>query len=113
MITPPLTDWQTFVMIIALALGIMATRFIPFLLFTSREKLPQSILYLGSVLPHAAMAMLLVYCIKDISLFQSPHGAPEALAILFTGLMQWRWNNVLASIAGGTVMYMGMVQGVF
>lgn len=109
-----LGDWETFATAAALAAGIMATRFIPFLLFARRrQRLPAAILYLGGALPHASMAMLLVYCLKEVSPATAPHGLPEALGILFTGLLHvWR-KNVLASIAGGSIFYMFLVQKVF
>lgn len=109
-----LGTWETFATAAALAAGIMATRFIPFLLFSRRKKqLPAALLYLGGALPHASMAMLLIYCLKDVSPLAAPHGAPEALAILFTGLVHYWRKNVLVSIAGGTILYMVLVQKVF
>ncbi len=109
----PLSDWQTFVMTLALSAGIVATRAIPFLLFSRKENLPQWVLYLGKALPNASMTMLLVYCLKDVTPFEYAHGAPEALGLLFTaGLHLWR-GNVLLSIAGGTLFYMLLVQRVF
>ena len=108
-----LSSWETFVTAVMLSLGIIATRAVPFLLFSNKDKLPPWVLYLGGALPHASMAMLLVFCLKDIRLFHAPHGLPELLALLFTaGLHVWR-NNVLLSIAGGTVCYMMLVQHVF
>lgn len=108
-----LDNWQTFITALCLALGIMATRFLPFLLFTSKDKLPPVIVYLGRALPHASMTMLLVYCLKDAPILDAPHGVPEVLGILFTGALQlWR-KNVLLSIAGGTLFYMALVQRVF
>ena len=113
MTTPPLTDWQTFVTAVALAAGIMLTRFIPFLLFSSKRKLPDVILYLGGALPHASMTMLLVYCLKEVSLTAWPHGLPEALGIAFTGAIHAWKKNALISIGGGTLFYMLLVQQVF
>jgi len=111
--TPHLTNWQTFVTAIALAAGIIATRFVPFVLFARKEKLPRWILYLGGALPHASMAMLLVYCLKEVKPLEYAHGLPELVAVAFTaGMHLWR-NNVLLSIAGGTVFYMILVQKVF
>ncbi len=108
-----LPDWETFVTAAALSLGIIATRAIPFLLFTNRDKLPRVVLYLGGALPHASMAMLLVYCLKDVSLFSGERGLPEALGLLFTGAVYWWRKNVLLGIAGGTAFYMFLVQKVF
>lgn len=111
--TAHLNDTDTFITAIALAVGIMLTRFLPFLLFSRKDRLPSAVLYLGGALPHACMAMLLVYCLKDVSLLAAPHGVPEALGIVFTiGLHVWR-KNVMLSIAGGTLFYMFLVQKVF
>lgn len=113
MTAPLLNNWETFVMVAAMALGIMATRFLPFLLFSRKDRIPDTVSYLGSALPHAAMAMLLVYCLKDVKPLASPHGLPEALALAFTaGLELWR-RNILLSIAGGTIGYMLLVQKIF
>ena len=109
----PLSHWETFVTAVALALGIMATRFLPFLLFSRKDKLPRVVSYLGGALPHASMAMLLVYCLKDVSLLQGEHGVPEALGLVFTGAVYWWRKNVLLGIAGGTLFYMFLVQKVF
>jgi branched-subunit amino acid transport protein AzlD len=107
-----LSDWETFITAVALSLGIAATRFLPFLLFTRKDRLPRVVLYLGGALPHASMAMLLVYCMKDVSVFSGSHGVPEALGLAFTGAVYlWR-KNVLLGIAGGTVFYMFLVQKV-
>lgn len=111
--TPPLDDFQTLVMVLALSAGIVLTRFSPFLLFRRGEKLPGGILYLGGALPHASMTLLLVYCLKDVSLFSGSHGLPEVLGILFTaGVYLWR-RNILLGIAGGTLFHMALVQFVF
>lgn len=112
--SPNLSDWETFLTAVALSLGIVATRALPFLLFTRRDRRPpRVVLYLGGALPHASMAMLLVYCLKDVSLPHAPHGLPEALALLFTGAIYvWR-RNVLLGIAGGTLFYMFLVQKIF
>lgn len=111
--TPPLDNTETFVTVLALAVGIALPRFLPFLLFSEKRKLPAGIRYLGAVLPHASMAMLLIYCLKHVAPAQPPHGLPEALGLIFTVLVHlWR-GNVLLSIAGGTVFYMLLVQRVF
>lgn len=113
---PPVTrlgDLETLITALALAAGIMLTRFTPFLLFARRQKLPETVLYLGGALPHASMTLLLVYCLKDVAPATFPYGIPEAAGVLFTALLQLWKKNVLASIAGGTVFYMLLVQFVF
>lgn len=108
-----LTNVETLITILAVALGTMATRFLPFLLFPDHREPPKAVTYLGKVLPPAMMGLLVVYCLKNVSLLSSPHGIPEALAILSIVLLH-RWkNNVLLSIGGGTAVYMLLVQLVF
>ena len=85
-------------------------RFLPFALFAKGT--PKLILYLGDVLPYSIMAMLVVYCLKNISVLSAPHGLPEAISVAVVVLLhKWR-HNTLLSILGGTVCYMVFVQGV-
>ena len=108
-----LTPVQTTMIILAVALGTILTRFIPFLLFPDSKKPPKVIVYLGKVLPAAMMGLLVVYCFKNISLTAAPHGIPEAIAVAVIVILH-RWkNNVLLSIGGGTAVYMALVQLVF
>lgn len=108
-----LTNAETLVTILAVALGAMATRFLPFFLFPDHREPPKVVSYLGKVLPPAMMGLLVIYCLKNVSFLSSPHGIPEALAILVIVLLH-RWkNNVLLSIGGGTAVYMLLVQAVF
>lgn len=99
--------------VIIMALVTAAIRFLPFIIFGKNQKTPAIINYLGKVLPHAIMAMLVVYCLKNVS-FKSAGGfLPELIAGLVTsGLYVWK-RNTLLSIAAGTVLYMVLVQLVF
>ncbi|MDO5291543.1 MAG: branched-chain amino acid transporter permease [bacterium] len=108
-----LTPLETLIMILAIALGTMFTRFLPFLVFPEHKEPPKVILYLGKVLPASMMGLLVVYCLKDVSLTQTPYGVPEILAILCIVLLHKWKGNVLLSILGGTVLYMILVQLVF
>ena len=100
-------------LIVVMALVTMATRFLPFLIFGEHRKTPELILYLGKVLPCAIMGMLVVYCLKDISLLSKPFGLPEIIScVVVAALHVWKRNS-LFSIGGGTVCYMLLVQLVF
>ena len=100
-------------LIVAAVLVTMATRFIPFLIFGEKRKTPPMIEYLGTILPCAIMGMLVVYCMKDISLLSAPYGLPEIIAcVVVAALHVWKRNS-LFSIGGGTVCYMLLVQLVF
>ena len=99
---------------IAIAAAVTAAlRFLPFLIFGENRKTPAIIAYLGRVLPFAIMGMLVVYCLKDVSLTAMPFGIPEAIGCAaVAGLHIWK-RNTLLSIGGGTVVYMLLVQFVF
>ena len=100
-------------LIVVAVLVTMATRFLPFLIFGEIRKTPPIIEYLGKVLPFAIMGMLVVYCLKDISVLSFPYGLPELLACAAVVVLHvWKRNSLL-SIGGGTVCYMLLVQLVF
>ena len=108
-----ITVWQAVVTIAVVALGTMVTRFLPFLVFPESKNPPRLIDYLGKVLPFAMTGLLVVYSLKDVSLTSGSHGIPEAIAMAaIVALHVWR-HNMLLSIAGGTVLYMLLVQLVF
>lgn len=71
------------------------------------------VVILGTVLPPAVFGLLVVYCLKDVSLFAGSHGIPEMISIAAVmGLHIWK-RQMLLSIAGGTLCYMMLVQLVF
>lgn len=104
---------QRMIIIFMAVIGTMLTRFLPFFLFPSGKETPKYIRYLGKVLPAAVFGMLVVYCLKDVSIFEGAHGIPEFLAIgLVTLSYLWK-RQMLISIAGGTIFYMFLIQTVF
>lgn len=108
-----MTLTQQIVTIALCAFGTMITRFLPFIVFRSDKPTPKYIQYIGNALPPAIFGMLIIYCLKDVSLFGGSHGIPEAIAIIAViALHLWK-RNMLLSIAGGTVCYMLLVQFVF
>ncbi len=99
--------------IIVAAMATVLTRAIPFLLFGGGRKIPQAVTYLGGILPHAVMAALLVYCLKEITFTSSGLWLHEIVAVLLTATIH-RWKrNTLLSIGVGTVAYMLLSQGFF
>ena len=94
-------------------LGTMATRFLPFLVFSEKRPTPPYVQYLGRALPAAIFGMLVVYCLRNVSLFSGGHGIPEAIAIVVTVVLHLWKRQMLLSIAGWTVVYMLLVQNLF
>ena len=84
-------------------------RGIAFLVFGGKRGTPAFVAWLGKVLPHAVMGMLLVYCLKDVSLAAFPFGLPELFACAIVVLLHvWKRNSLL-SIGIGTASYMIIV----
>ena len=108
-----MNNTQIVISILLLTLGTMLTRFLPFAVFRENKEAPKFVQYLGKALPAAIFSMLVVYCLKNVQLFSGSHGLPEIIAIAVTaGLHLWK-RQILLSIAGGTVVYMLLVQMIF
>ena len=109
----PLTTVQTLIILLCITVATQLTRWPAFLLFPEHKEPPKIVTYLGNFLPAAMMGLLVVYCLRGVDFTGGSHGIPEALALAVTvGLHLWK-RNVLASIAGGTAVYMALVQLVF
>ncbi|MEA4900793.1 branched-chain amino acid transporter permease [Desulfitobacterium sp.] len=108
-----LTVQQSIIIILTISVGTFLTRSLPFILFPANRETPKFVLYLGEVLPFACISLLIVYCLKNVSLLSAPHGLPEAIAITAIVLVHLWKNNVLLSIGGGTLLYMLLVQFIF
>ena len=108
-----MTVTQQILTVAAVVCGPLATRFLPFLVFPAGKPTPKYFTYLGRVLPGAVFGMLVIYCLKGVDVFTGSHGLPELIAIAaVVGLHLWK-KQMLLSIAGGTVLYMLLVQFVF
>ncbi len=104
---------QVFITVMLLAAATALVRFLPFFIFPAGKEIPGMVAYLGKMLPAAVMGMLVVYCMKDISLFSGSRGLPELIAGAFVVASYLKWRNLLLSIGGGTAFYMILVQVVF
>ena len=99
--------------ILVMAVVTFGTRIAPFVLFGKGKETPKYIVYIGNYLPPAVMAMLIVYCLKNVRFTTFPFGMPELMGIASVAILHvWKRNN-LVSILGGTVIYMIAVQFIF
>ena len=65
------------------------------------------------MLPGAVFGMLVIYCLKEVSVFAGSHAIPEIISLaVVVALHLWK-RQMLLSIAAGTVTYMILVQTVF
>ena len=108
-----LTTTQALLIALAVTAGAMLTRFLPFLLFDRGGKPPRIVLYLGRVLPPAIIMMLIIYCLRNVSLTSGSHGIPEFVCVAVAAALHWWKGNNLLSIFTATVLYMFLRQVVF
>ena len=109
-----MADYRHAIMIIlVMGLVTLATRLVPVWIFGRKEKIQDYIVYLGKVVPYTAMGLLIVYCLKDVSILEAPHALPELIALaIVSGTYLWKRNTIF-SVAVGTAAYMLLLQLVF
>lgn len=108
-----MTLTQQIITIAVVVLGTMLTRFLPFWIFPADKPTPGYVLFLGRLLPPAVLGLLVIYSVKDVEWTGGLYGLPEVLGIGLIVLLHIWKRNMLLSIAGGTLFYMGLVQFVF
>ncbi|MBR2672710.1 MAG: branched-chain amino acid transporter permease [Oscillospiraceae bacterium] len=108
-----MTLFQQILTIAICAIGTMTTRFLPFIVFFRGEETPKYIQYLGKALPGAIFGMLIVYCLKNVSVLTYSYGLPELIGIAVTAVLHIWKRKTLLSIAAGTAVYMLLIQFVF
>lgn len=107
------TNIHTEYVLLAILLAAVITfalRALPFLIFHGERKMPEFLVKLGVVLPAAIMAVLIVYCLKDIAVDWKANALPKILAVLTVGI-SYKWkHNTFISIAAGTAVYMILIR---
>ena len=104
---------KSWAIILVVALGSMILRYLPFIIFSNNKRNPMFIRSLGNNLPLAAIGLLVIYCLKDISFISGSYGIPEIISILFIVISYYKTKNNLISIFGGTFIYLLLVNLVF
>ena len=105
----------THALIVMLVMGgcVLLTRILPVVIFGRSERIPEFILYLGKVIPYTAMGLLIVYCLRDVSILGGTHGVPELIAMAVV-VASYLWKrNTIVSVVLGTAVYMLLLQMVF
>ncbi|MDO4266545.1 MAG: AzlD domain-containing protein [Eubacteriales bacterium] len=87
-------------------------RALPFAVFGSRS-LPKTVEYLGKMLPGSIMVVLIIYCLKSVSVTAWPFGIPEFACVLLCAVLQYRLKNSIPSITIATVVYMVLTRTIF
>lgn len=99
------------ILILIIAFVTFLTRVIPFIALSNKKS--PLIEYLGKVLPFCIMAMLVIYCLKDIDFLSGYHGISEIIAVMTVIILHIYKRNTLLSIIAGTIVYMICVQMIF
>jgi branched-subunit amino acid transport protein AzlD len=97
----------------AIAVSFLCTaflRFLPFLFFRKGKQIPLFIQYLGKVLPSAIMAVLVIYCLKDVGTGSWQSGGAQIAAVLFTAVLHLWKKDTYLSITAGTIFYMILIH---
>ena len=101
-----------YIMLAVMATVVIVLRAVPFMLFSGKNKVPQLLLYLGSVLTAAAIAMLVIYSIYS-NLEYTTCGTnrllPALAASALTVILHWFIKNPLVSIISGTALFMLLI----
>ena len=86
------------------AIVTLIIRAVPFVAFGGKREVPETVTYLGKVLPPAIMVILVIYCVKEINLFTDSHGIPEFLSNATTAIE----NNygIVVYCRGGIASYL-------
>lgn len=74
---------------------------------------PKLVEYFGKALPYAMTGLLVVYALRNTPILTGSHGIPELIACAVITLLHLWKRNMLLSTAGGTAVYMLLIQLVF
>ena len=99
-----MNELHTAALIAVMSLVTLGLRALPFGIFSGKHRAPDWVLYLGRVLPSAALGMLVIYCYRDLQ--PSQDGLYQLLAGALVVLVQVLKRNTILSILCGTLFYM-------
>lgn len=85
-------------------------RALPFFAFSGSRQMPRWLENLGKRLPVGILAVLVVYCMKDIPGAPLTQALPQLLAAAWVaGTYLWK-HNTLLSVFSGTAVYMVLIR---
>lgn len=104
-----MTGLEKAVMIVLAMLGVMTTRFLPFLAFRPDRPTPPFIRYLGQWLGPAVFGLLVVYCLRN-TIATGERLVPMAVSTAATIILQLYGRRMMLSMAVGTALYMALIR---
>ena len=105
-----MTTVELLITVLVCAAVTAALRYVSFALFPQGKQPPKFIIWLGSRLPRAVMAMIVVYCLKDVSFASAVNWLPPLLGVAATAALHVWKRQMMLSIAGGTAIYMIFIR---
>ena len=108
-----MTNKEILITALMIVIGTAFLRFLPFLIINKSLSENKYIQFLGKILPYSMIALLVVYCLKDINIIKFPYALPQLISIAVIIILHIIKRNVLISIGVGTAIYMFLVQVVF
>lgn len=89
---------------------VFALRAFPFAVFSGNRHMPRALVRLGQVLPSAVMAVLVVYCLKDVGDDWMDVGLPKLIAVAIVAACYKITHKTLLTICIGTAAYMLLIR---
>ncbi len=108
-----MSDKELLITALIIAAATLIIRFLPFIIIRKSIAERRYIKFLGDMMPYSMIALLVIYCLKDINLIKYPYGIPELISIAIIIVLHILKRNVLISIGAGTIIYMFLVQIIF
>ena len=105
-----LNNTQTFILLLMIMISTIITRFLPFWVFPANKPVPPIVLRLGKVIAPAMMGLLLVFCLKNLTIHDTKNMGITVVALAVIALLHTRFRNALLSIGGGTAVYVVLLR---
>lgn len=84
-------------------------RILPFAVFGKNRKMPHKLEYLAKALPPTIMAVLIIYCLKDIS-YDLGGDVLQIAAVVVTAAAYKLTHSTSIGIIIGTAAYMALIR---
>ncbi len=96
---------QVLIAVAVSAVITLSCRAFPFVIFARKEP-PPILRFVEKYIPPMIIAILVVYCMKDIDFAVKPFGLTHLAALVVTVLLHLWKRNSMISIFGGTIFFM-------
>ena len=88
-----------------ISLVLFSERLFPFALFSKKDP-PPLLSFIEKYIPSMVIAILIIYCLKDVNFTAAPYGAPYLIGIVAAVVLHLTVKNSMISIFGSTILFM-------